>query len=110
MSQALKQVTHQGGAASVHVIVFGNPSYLPNLASASDEEPTKKRFQAQKTPPKDKSPTHKEHYNKPPSSPKPPNSPHFSLSGDDSKPYPDYFPSFWYDHVGPWDLLLSQNI
>ncbi|KAJ9066655.1 hypothetical protein DSO57_1007460 [Entomophthora muscae] len=36
---------------------------------ASDEDPTKKQCQAQKTPPKDKSPTHEERHNKSPSSP-----------------------------------------
>ncbi|KAJ9079479.1 hypothetical protein DSO57_1034968, partial [Entomophthora muscae] len=33
--------------------------------SASDEEPTKKQCQAKKTPPKDKSPAHEEHQDKP---------------------------------------------
>ncbi|KAJ9087034.1 hypothetical protein DSO57_1037230, partial [Entomophthora muscae] len=36
---------------------------------ASNEDPTKNWYQVQKTPPKDKPPTHEENHNKPPSSP-----------------------------------------
>ncbi|KAJ9051105.1 hypothetical protein DSO57_1007790 [Entomophthora muscae] len=41
---------------------------------ASDKEPTKKRQQGKKTSPKDKSPAHEEHHNKPPSA-----SPHHQI-------------------------------
>ncbi|KAJ9055286.1 hypothetical protein DSO57_1005392 [Entomophthora muscae] len=59
--------------------------------SASDEEPTKNLRQAKKSPPKDKSPTHEEHQDKPPPASPPPNSPTSISSGDYTKPCLDYF-------------------
>ncbi|KAJ9065028.1 hypothetical protein DSO57_1024225 [Entomophthora muscae] len=65
--------------------------------------------QAQKPPPKNKSPPHEEHHNKPPSYP-PLSSPHFSLSGDVPKPWPNYFSGFFHASTGPWDPLVALKI
>ncbi|KAJ9080573.1 hypothetical protein DSO57_1023496 [Entomophthora muscae] len=52
----------------------------------SDEEPTKRRCQAKKTPSKDKSPAHEEHQYKPPSA-SPTKLASSSSPVDDTKPY-----------------------